>query len=130
MVGGTEARHGRRGRTHRRAGRLAIMIVGRSLSISQRDLARVPANLTITDLMTGEDAANSSDLDPRSFKLLQTLPLEASPWESMKAHLIAPAQTNYRNRVDVFVRTDTQTGRQRPLNLPPTLGSPGKGGKG
>ena len=92
MVGGTEARHGRRGRTHRRAGRLAIMIVGRSLSISQRDLARVPANLTITDLMTGEDAANSSDLDPRSFKLVQTLPLEASPWESMKAHLIAPAQ--------------------------------------
>ena len=97
MVGGTEARHGRRGRTHRRAGRLAIMIVGRSLSISQRDLARVPADLTITDFMTGEDAANSSDLDPRSFKLVQTLPLEASPWESMKTHLIAPTQKNYIN---------------------------------
>ena len=36
MVGGTEARHGRRGRTHRRAGRLAIMIVGRSLRIQRR----------------------------------------------------------------------------------------------
>ena len=60
MVGGTEARHGRRGRTHRRAGRLAIMIVGRSLSISQRDFARVPANLTITDLMTGEGPCKGS----------------------------------------------------------------------